>query len=168
MVTQPRLSIFVCSPKRIANRVIHGTEYKFVFTKPEQIFGTMSHWVTKQEKVIVSDLERTIIDGLRRPEYCGGITEVAKGLWMRQTDLNFSKLVRYARRIKVGSVVRRLGYLEELYGLAKPDTLNELREELTRTYDILDPILPREGPYNGRWRLQLNVSADELNAVRGT
>jgi predicted transcriptional regulator of viral defense system len=168
MVTQPRLGIFVSTSKRMANRIIHATEYKFIFVRPEQIFGTVPHWITKQEQVIISDLERTVIDGLRRPEYCGGIAEVAKGLWMRHEDIKVEKLVQYATRLKVGAVIRRLGYLVELYGLATPETLNQLRRGLTRTYDLLDPLLPTGGRYTSRWRLQLNVPADELDSVRRT
>jgi predicted transcriptional regulator of viral defense system len=168
MVTQPRLGIFVSTSKRMPDRVIHGTEYKFIFIKPEQIFGTQSHWINKQEQVITSDLERTVIDGLRRPEYCGGITEVAKGLWMRREDSKVEKLIQYATQLKVGAVMRRLGYLLELYDLATPASLDRLRSGLTRTYDLLDPLLPRGGRYTRQWRLQLNVPAEELDSIRRT
>jgi predicted transcriptional regulator of viral defense system len=168
MVTQPRLGIFVSTSKRLANRVIHSTEYKFVFIKPEQIFGTQPHWITKQEQVIISDIERTVIDGLRRPEYCGGIAEVARGLWMRREDIKAEKLIQYATQLKVGAVMRRLGYLLELYDLETRDNLNRLRSGLTRTYDLLDPLLPRGGRYASHWRLQLNVPADELDSIRRT
>ena len=87
MVTQPQLVVFASSPKRLRSQTVYGTEFRFVFIKPEHYFGTMKHWVTKQESVDISDLERTIIDGLRQPEYCGGVTEVAKGLWMRHQDM---------------------------------------------------------------------------------
>jgi hypothetical protein len=46
--------------------------------KDEDFFGSANHWVTKQEAIEISDLERTVLDGLRHPEYCGGITDVAK------------------------------------------------------------------------------------------
>jgi len=168
MVTQPRLKIFVSTPKRMADQVIHGTEYKFIFLKPEEFFGTESHWITKQESIIISDLERTVIDGLRRPEYCGGITEVAKGLWLRHENMKVEKLLQYSRRLEIGAITRRLGYLLELYGLATPEQLNSLRRGLTRTSDLLDPLLPKGGRYLTRWRLQLNVPADELKSIRHT
>jgi len=47
----------------MVNRVMHSTEYKFIFIRPEQIFSTVPHWITKQEQVILSDVERTAIDG---------------------------------------------------------------------------------------------------------
>ncbi|MGB7730878.1 MAG: type IV toxin-antitoxin system AbiEi family antitoxin [Candidatus Acidiferrum sp.] len=168
MVTQPRLGIFVSMPKRMANRVIYSTEYKFIFIKPEQMFGTQPHWITKQDQVVISDIERTVIDGLRRPEYCGGIAEVARGLWMRHEDMKVDKLVEYAAQLGIGVVRRRLGYLLELYDLAPKDKLTQLRSGLTRTYHLLDPVLPRGGKYTKRWLLQLNIPADELDLIRHT
>jgi predicted transcriptional regulator of viral defense system len=168
MVTQPRLGVMASSSKRITNRVLHSTEYKFIFVKSEEIFGIEPHWVTKQEQVTVSDMERTVIDGLRRPEYCGGISEVAKGLWMRREDIKIQKLIQYAHRLKVGAVKGRLGYLLELYGLATATDLGPLRQGLTRTSNLLDPVLGKCGPYIRRWRLQLNISADELESIRRT
>src|SRR5208337_4194462 len=160
--------VFASSSKRILSRKLHGTEFRFVFIKPEQYFGVVKHWVTKQETIDISDLERTIIDGLRQPEYCGGVTEVAKGLWMRQRDMQVTKLVDYALRLGVGAVVRRLGYLLELYGIAPESELARLRKSLTATYLPLDPVLPKEGPHWKRWRIQLNITPQELEAVRAT
>jgi predicted transcriptional regulator of viral defense system len=128
----------------------------------------MKHWATKQETVDTSDLERTIIDGLRQPEYCGGITEVAKGLWMRHQDIEAKKLVDYALRLRVGAVSRRLGYILELYRIAPENEILRLRQSLTATYAPLDPMLPKEGPHLKRWQLQINITRQELDAVRTT
>lgn len=168
MVTQPQLVVFASSLKRIRSRKLHGTEFRFVLIRPEQYFGVVKHWVTKQETIDISDLERTIIDGLRQPEYCGGVTEVAKGLWMRHQDMRTAKLVDYALRLRVGAVSRRLGYLLDLYGMAPESELARLRASLTATYAPLDSMLPEEGPHLKRWRLQLNISPRELEAVRAT
>lgn len=168
MVTQPQLVLFASSSKRIRSRKLLGTEFRFVYIKPEHYFGTTKHWATKQEAINISDLERTIIDGLRQPEYCGGVTEVAKGLWMRHEDMKAAKLVEYALRLRVGTVSRRLGYILELYGIAAENELARLRESLTATYAPLDPMLPKEGPHLKRWRLQINITRQELETVRTT
>jgi len=168
MVTQPQFVVFTSSTKRIPNRTLNGTEFRFVLIKPNHFFGTTRHWVTKQESVDISDLERTVIDGLRQPEYCGGVTEVAKGLWMRHAEMQPAKLVDYALRLRVGAVIRRLGYLLELYGIAPEHDLARLRQSLTSTYLPLDPILPREGSHVARWRLQVNIPPEELKGVRTT
>jgi predicted transcriptional regulator of viral defense system len=168
MVTQPQLAVFASSSKRLRNRTVHGTAFRFVYVQPEHYFGTTKHWVTKQESVEISDLERTVIDGLRQPEYCGGITEVAKGLWMRHQDMQATKLVGYALRISSGAVIRRLGYLLELYAIAPESELARLRDALSETYAPLDPLLPKEGTHLRRWRLQLNITAQELESLRAS
>ena len=168
MVTQPQFTVFTSTPKRLRPRTIHATEFRFIFVQPEHLFGVATHWITKQDAVWISDLERTLIDGLRQPEYCGGITEVAKGLWMRREDLKTNRIIEYALRLGVGSVIRRLGYLLDFYRLAPDSELQQLHSALTVTYALLDPVMPKEGPSMARWRLRLNVASEELEAIRST
>ena len=165
MLTQPQLVVYATSPKQIRSREILGTEFRFVRCKPEHFFGTFEHWADKQQKIVVSDLERTALDGLKQPAYSGGITEVAKGIWMRRDGLSVPKLVDYALRLKTGAVLRRLGFLLELYELGPSTELDRLRDKLTLTYMLLDPLLPPEGKYLSRWRLRLNVTPEELQTV---
>lgn len=165
MTTQPQLVVMVTTPIPRRSLTASGMEFRFVRCRRRHLFGLTDYWVTKQEKVRVSDLERTVIDGLKQPEYCGGLTEVAKGLWMRRQDMNVARLIHYARRIGVGAVVRRLGFLMETYEMAGAPDLGLLRKDLTATYVRLDPVLPPEGKRLRRWRLQLNVDPEELRAV---
>jgi predicted transcriptional regulator of viral defense system len=168
MVTQPQLVVTVTTPVLRRPVTALGVQYRFVHCRRRHLFGITDHWATKQEKVRVSDLERTIIDGLKRPQYCGGVTEVAKGLWMRRADMNIALLVKYAVRLGVGAVLRRLGFLLEIYDLGTPKEREPLRRKLTTAYVRLDPVLPAEGRYLRRWRLQLNITSEELQAVGKT
>lgn len=165
MLTQPQLVVYTATTKAIRPRDVLGTEFRFVRCKPEHLFGSTEHWATKTEKVRVSDLERTIVDGLKQPEYCGGVTEVAKGYWMRRDDIDPGKLVDYALRLDVGAVIRRLGFLLETFDVDAPPAIDRLQRALTPTYAILEPLLPDEGKFLARWRLRLNVVGDELAAV---
>jgi len=168
MVTQPQLVVYATTTLAIRPRVVLGTEFRFVRCKPEHLYGVTEHWVTKTEKVRVSDLERTIIDGLKQSVYCGGFTEVAKGFWMRRDDINHSKLVDYAIRLDVGTVIRRLGFMLETLEVDAPHELERLQQKLTATYAILDPLLPDEGEFMARWRLRLNVGLDEIVSASRT
>jgi predicted transcriptional regulator of viral defense system len=165
MVTQPQLAVYVTSPKAIRPRTVLGTEFRFVRCKAEDVFGVVEHWATKTERVRASDLERTVIDGLKQPEYCGGFTEVAKGYWMRRDAIAVGKLVDYALRLNIGAVIRRLGFLLETFEVDAVAEVERLRTHLTASYMLLDPLLPAEGPYQARWRLRLNVGPDELRAL---
>lgn len=168
MVTQPQLVVFITSPHAVRPRWILGTEFRFVRCKAETLFGTVEHWVTKTERVVVSDPERTVVDGLKQPEHCGGLTEVAKGYLMRRDAMSVGRLVDYALRLNVGAVIGRLGFLLETFGGSAAADLERLRSGLSASYALLDPLLPAEGPYHARWRLRLNIDTDELLAVAST
>lgn len=165
MVTQPQLIIYVTTVKSHRTINLSGTEVRFISLPKKNFFGITDHWVTKQEKVKISDLERTIIDGLRHPEYCGGLTEVAKGLWIQRDNINTNRLIGYARRINVGAVIRRLGFLLDLYKICDSNECEGLRTGLTNTYIHLDPLLPPEGKFSSKWKLLLNISSEELLSV---
>jgi predicted transcriptional regulator of viral defense system len=165
MVTQPQFVVFATTPKFLRSRLVLGTEFRFVRCNRANLFGIISHWVTKTDKIQVSDLERTVIDGLKQSQHCGGFSEVAKGFWMRREDVNPQRLVDYALRLDVGAVIRRLGFLLELFEVNAHQDLDRLQERLTATYAILDPMLPNEGRLLSRWRLKLNIRPEELQAV---
>ena len=123
------------------------------------------HWVDKSEMVLVSDPERTVLDGLKMPQYCSGITEVAKGFWMKRKELSLSKLIEYSDKLGVGAVYRRLGFLLETYEMDCVPEIKWLQSKISKTYLLLDPTLVDEGKYNSRWKLRLNVSKAELLSV---
>lgn len=168
MVTQPQLVVYVSTSKMIRPRTIQGTDFRFVRCKSEHLFGLIEMWVDKSEKICVSDLERTLLDGLKQPAYCGGFSEVAKGFSIKHQTINPQKLIDYAIQLGVGVVIRRLGYLMELYQIGQPAQWASLQTKLTATYLLLDPDLPDEGKHIVKWRLKLNIPQDELLALRGT
>ena len=168
MVTQPQLKIFASVSRPIRPRFVLGVEFFFVRCKPEHFFGIEDYWVTKTEKARVSDPERTVIDGLRHPHHCGGLSEVAKSLWIKKGEMNAARLVDYALRLKIGAVIRRLGFLLETFGFGSDAHISMLQNRLTASYALLDPVLPDEGKYLARWRLRLNIAPDELFSLIST
>ncbi|MBI2602205.1 MAG: transcriptional regulator [Deltaproteobacteria bacterium] len=168
MVTQPQFKVFATVPKFLRSRNIHGTEFRFVTCKPDHFFGFEKDWRTKTKSILVSDIERTVLDGMKQPDYCGGIGEVAKGLWIKRTAIDIPKLIEYALKLESGAVYRRLGFLCSFYEIASEDSLKPLKSRLTSTYQLLDPSLPKEGPYTSSWKIQLNISEQELAALRNT
>lgn len=166
MVTQPNFTIHVSCTRRVRPQRVGGYDFRFIHISEAQQFGVVKHWIDKERFAMISDMERTIIDGLRHPALVGGITEVAKGLWIKRDALQTERLVDYALRLDVGAVLRRLGFLLEHYRMADASALQPLRGRLTATYQRLDSTLPAEGAFLARWRLQLNISREELDAIR--
>ncbi len=167
MVTQPQLLTFCSATKFIKKENIHGSEIDFITCKKAEIFGVEKFWVSKDKFVQVSDIERTIIDGLRSPQYCGGIVEVAKGLWTKKNVIDVKKIINYALVLNIGVVYRRLGFLFELFEICDKSETELIEKKLTKTYSLLDPGLFQEGKFISKWKLRLNIDPDEIkNAVR--
>jgi predicted transcriptional regulator of viral defense system len=77
------------------------------------------------EKVWVSDVERTVLDALSRPELCGGWGEVIISLGDLQ-GLSWDKLLNYIDRFHATVLVHRLGYLlSHLHTLLVPSPFLE-------------------------------------------
>lgn len=165
MLTRPVTTVIVTTPRRLAKREILGVPYRFVYASPSALWGSEPTWVTPYERVVVSDLERTILDGLARTHLCAGVSQVATGLWVRQDDFYWAKMARYAQKLDRRAVIKRLGYLVELFDLGTPALIQSLQEMVSASYARLDPMLPEDGPYLARWRLRLNVEPETLRTI---
>lgn len=168
MTTQPVNTVFVTVPRQRRSRPIAGTEYRFVFARPDSFWGWEEVWATPQEQVRVSDLEKTLLDCAARPDLCGGIGELARGLWFRRDELDEGRLAEHAQRLDHKAASRRVGFLLHVYGLGRPETLSVLRSSGRGGYDPLDPTLPDEGPHDAEWRLRINLDPEELKASVST
>lgn len=168
MTTQPQLIVYMSAPKLTRSQTIQGTEFRFVCCKKKDLFGLTEMWIDKNEKVCVSDLERTLLDGLKQPVYCGGFSEVAKGFSIKKQAIDPQKIIDYAIKLDVGAVNRRLGYLMELYNIGYRIHWEFLRTTLTSGYQLLDPELSAEGHHIAKWRLRLNIPQEELLIIGGT
>ena len=167
MVTQPQLVTYCSVIKPLVKENIHGIEIDFILTKKSQIFGVEKFWINKDKYVQVSDIERTILDGLKNPKHCGGIVEIAKGLWIKKDVVDVKKLINYALVLDVGVVYRRLGFLLDLFEIGDVLMRELIEKKLTKSYSLLDPGLLNEGKFISKWKLRLNIDSDEIkNAVR--
>lgn len=165
MTSHPLFDVYVTVPKRRKERKLSGMTYHFIYCKRSHFWGATTHWATKQDQVQVSDIERTILDGLDRPDLCGGLTEVIRGIWAKQTEIDQKKLTRYAKRFRTKAAVKRLGFILETFNIASnwlPAYLGCIAE--AKDYIPLDPQGLRRGKHLSRWRLQLNADVEELKA----
>jgi predicted transcriptional regulator of viral defense system len=164
MTTQPVKTVFVTVRRRRRSRTIAHVEYRFVYAGRRSFWGWEETWATPEEQVRVSDLEKTLLDGAVRPDLCGGVAELARGLWLRRNNLDERRLIEYAKRLDHKVASRRLGFLLQTYELGRAETVHTLRQFGKRGYDALDPTLPDEGPHDPQWRLRINVDPAELKA----
>ena len=133
----------------------------------KSIWGIEEEWVTPNEKVRISSIEKTIVDALTHPEYCGGITEIAKGLWLVKEKIDYKKLHDYIKKHDKNVVAKRLGYILEIFEIKQAELADKLREFVKNRYDKFDPNLSEKRIGKNVWRLIDNVGQEQiLNSIR--
>ena len=133
---------------------VGGMVYQFVQVKPERFFGTEKVWIG-EARVTITDPERTLLDGLSMPQYCGDFAEVLHAFEARGDDLNLQRIIVYALKLDAATA-KRLGWVLEHQGV-EPLKLERLAALPIKGYRTLDPTGPREGPRNRHWMIQENL-----------
>jgi len=152
-------TVFLQTTARKKNQDIKvfGVRYQIIKIKKEKTFGIRREW-TEETQINITDKEKTIIDCLDKPQYAGGIIEVAKAI--KNNKFDRKKLENYAQRIGNSGVLRRLGYLCELLNIK----IN-LPKINTRNYLLLDPTMPGKDTKNAKWRLIINLDKKILGEL---
>jgi len=143
-----------------------GVRFVFVTLSAHRFFGFRPQWFDGH-KVPVTDVEKTLVDCLDRTDLCGGIVEAAKGVrigW-QEGRLDSERLVSYALRMGNRAVIKRFGFIVETLGLASSQETERWRAQLSSGYSPLDPQLPKEGRYDSRWRLLVNLDPVAFEAT---
>lgn len=164
MVTQPLRIIYVSTSKRAASRTILKTEFRFIYCRPKKMRGIEEKWVDKQNKIKISGLEKTIVDALSRPDLCGGISEIAKGIWIKRNEIDYAQLLGLAEQTGTGAVKKRIGFILELYKLGTPKLHREFKKA-PGSISLLDPTLPKKGFISKEWKLFINSDPQELKKI---
>src|SRR3989338_10269205 len=133
---------------------VGDTVYQFVQIKPERFFGVEQVWV-HEARISITDPERTLLDGLMAPQYCGDFAEVLHAFELRAPKLDLERIINYALKLDTATA-KRLGWILERQGIAS-DRLESLRVLPVKGYRLLDPSGTHQGRYEARWMLRLNV-----------
>ena len=165
LITQPSLQEQIVVDRQVkpATIKIRDINFQFIFHNPKHFFGAKSYWIDSFNKVVCSDFEKTVIDCLYKPHYAGGIIEVSKAVFKLKERLDYNKLLEYLKKFDSQAVVKRLGFLLELFEINHP-VMEQLRNLRTRAFTQLDPSLPKEGKMMSRWSLQLNVDVEAIKS----
>lgn len=166
MTEQVPRTVFVAAVKRKKDLEYGPTRFEFVTLSQRRFFGFV------EEKAAggiftISSREKTIVDCLLYPRYCGGIDEAVKGIWNARRELDFAQLREFSTRIGVNVVLRRLGYILELLRIEKK-TYATVAASRFRGLMWLDPLGPKEAlEYSAKYGLIINRTKDELTGWMG-
>lgn len=152
-------TIFIQSLRRKRDKKILNVDYKFISIKESRFFGITT--IEVGDKLVrVTDLEKTIIDGLSRPELSGGIPAMATALKEAIHTVDWEKMQEYLMKWGGGTVPKRLGYLLEHLNLSsnmQTSFIKNLKGMLTKGISQLEPGSVQNGRIDTTWQIKDNV-----------
>lgn len=166
LITQPSLKeqIVVARQIRPSEIKIKMARFQFIYHNEKHFFGKQKIWIDSFNKVSCSDLEKTFIDCLFKPEYAGGIVETAKAIYASKDKIKWDKLLDYAIKFDSQAVIKRLGFLLETLGIGQEIT-GELQKTKSSSYALLDTELPQTGKRISRWNIQQNLETETIKSA---
>lgn len=166
LITQPSLKeqIVVCKQQRPSVITVKDVPFQFIYHNEKHFFGLKKIWIDSFNKVFCSDLEKTIIDCLFKPDYAGGIVEIARAIYVSREKIKYDKLFEYSIKFKSQAVIKRLGFLLDILEI-ETHIIKQLQQEKTISYVLLDTELPKSGQLISRWSIQQNLETETIKSA---
>lgn len=147
--------IFATTPSGTAiPRSLTNSMFRFIQIKKEHYFGIETVWVD-DIRVQIINLEKTLLDGLVSPEYCGDFSEVLHAFKISKDNIRIQTIIEYALKLDK-AVAKRLGLILDRLGIEKKH-LDPLLKVPMKSYCKFDPSSPIKGPYNTKWKIRENA-----------
>lgn len=162
---QSRSVVWIVTTRQLPERIIRNTTFRFVSVVRRKFFG-FEPTPVYEEKVQMSDREKTVIDCVDQPELAGGIGELTRIIASSAPKLDWSKFTDYASRFGSVSVVQRYGTLADRAKIRMPEssrrTLQALIKPNSRTFLGSPKTWGKEGYYDREWQMIINVPEREI------
>ena len=166
LITQPSLKeqIVVSKQLRPSEIKIKNVPFQFIYHNEKHFFGAKKIWIDSFNKVMCSDLEKTIIDCLFKPDYAGGIVEVARAIYISKDKINYDTLLEYTKKFDSQAVIKRLGFLLEILEI-NSTIIDEFQKIKTDSCITLDTELPKIGKRISRWSILQNLEVETIKSA---
>lgn len=149
------------------------------FRKPKKINETVVDWSFIKSSwdfgygiefqggsaIYVTDLERTMIDSLRKPHKFGGMVEIIKAWNNAIYMLDLDKLISYVERFKSPIVKQRVGYLLTEYKIDHISFRKWKNDSVRGSSSKLLADSPFNPNYSGEWNISINIPKSTLNLI---
>ena len=152
--------IFIQTPQLKKEVEFAGTNYQFIKIQPNKRTGIVFNNYGNY-KYPITDIEKTIVDCFDLPQYSGGFAELIRAFY--NAKLNVPKLIDYCNAVNNIAVIKRLGFLAELFEKKNLSSFVKFaRSKVNRSYNLFDVFGENAGDTNSDWRLRINLSKENI------
>jgi len=164
LITQPSLKQIVVTNLQVKPSLknIRGIEFQFVYHTKTRFFGYKNTWINQHKKVMVSDLEKTIVDAVTRPQLCGGMVEIGKALYESREKISLQKLIDYLTRNESRAAIKRCLFLADLVGIDWTAHHEGMLKNIGSGFPLLDTTGPDHGRKNSKYGLKINIDTETI------
>jgi predicted transcriptional regulator of viral defense system len=168
LITQPGLKEIIVTNLQVkpSLKKIRGIEFQFVYHTGRRFFGYKNTWLNQNEKVMVSDLEKTIVDAVTKPQLCGGMVEVGKAIYETREKIKLDTLISYLTQNDSHVAIKRYLFICDLVGVQWTAHHEEMLKNIGTSFSLLDTTGPPQGRKDSRFGLKINVDTETIkNAI---
>ena len=165
--TQMPFTQYIATTKKKANVEWQSVAFKFVTLSKHKFFGyTLER--SFDAEVYMAEPEKAIIDSFDKPNYAGGVEQLARITWRSLPKINQNKLVDYALRMQSCALIQRLGFIidtlskERLVQPLHTDLRSKLIEHVGKAPIYLKPGKTSTASFSKDWKIIENVPRDQL------
>ncbi len=142
---------------------VFNVRYKFVTVKSPKINGIFQMGYGN-ETFKITDIEKTVLDCFDLPQYSGGYEELIRAFY--QAKINNSKLLNYGKQMENLAVLKRIGFLSELFNMNQLSSFrSEVLKMINNRYTKLDPMGDNTGEFNAKWKIRVNIPQENLLSI---
>jgi len=155
--------IFIQTPQLKKEVEFAGTSYQFIKIQNNKRAGIIFNGYGNY-KYPITDIEKTIVDCFNLPQYCGGFAELIRAFY--SAKLNAKKLIDYCNAVNNIAVIKRLGFLSELFEKKNLNSFVKFAySKVNRSYNLFDTFSENTGEPNNNWYLRMNLSKESILGI---
>ena len=164
LITQPSLKEIVVTDRQVipSTRKIRDVKFQFVTHKASRFFGFKKTWINQHEKVVVSNLEKTIVDAVTKPHLCGGMIEIGKAIHETKSKINLETLISYLHQNESQVAIKRYLFICDLVNIEWTIHHERLLQKIGSSFSLFDTTGPDQGKKNSKFRLKINIDTDTI------
>lgn len=152
----------VKTTQRVRHSVEHLLDHEYFLghVMPRHLDWGMSTLWNSEERLLIADPARTVLDALDNPRLVGGIRHLSEILDTYFLEHNFATLLEYGDRLGNRAVFKRLGYLASQEEFGEATLIEACRQRISSGVSALDPAGPPGGKLLPEWGLRANVAVE--------